>query len=96
MLPKDLVDKYYVWKGDTFSKNKDSFEKLAKEGQSPQYMIISCVDSRVDPNSIFNSIISNYSGFYVTGSMGTNQNKNILLNNLNEFDFNYLNLKYFF
>ena len=55
MLPKDLVDKYYVWKGDTFSKNKDSFEKLAKEGQSPQYMIISCVDSRVDPNSIFNS-----------------------------------------
>tara|TARA_B100001996_G_scaffold75351_1_gene55636 strand:+ start:132 stop:758 length:627 start_codon:yes stop_codon:yes gene_type:complete len=55
MLPKDLVDKYYVWKGDTFSKNKDSFEKLAKEGQSPQYMFISCVDSRVDPNSIFNS-----------------------------------------
>ena len=55
MLPKELIDKYYVWKGDTFSKNKDSFEKLAKEGQSPQYMIISCVDSRVDPNSIFNS-----------------------------------------
>ena len=55
MLPKELIDKYYVWKGDTFSKNKDSFEKLAKEGQSPQYMIISCVDSRVDPNSIFNA-----------------------------------------
>ena len=55
MLPKDLIEKYYLWKGDTFSKNKDSFEKLAKEGQSPQYMIISCVDSRVDPNSIFNS-----------------------------------------
>ena len=48
MLPKELIDKYYVWKGDTFSKNKDSFAKLAKEGQSPQYMIISCVDSRVD------------------------------------------------
>ena len=55
MLPKDLIEKYYIWKGDTFSKNKDSFEKLAKEGQSPQYMIISCVDSRVDPNSIFNA-----------------------------------------
>ena len=55
MLPKELIDKYYVWKGDTFLKNKDSFEKLAKEGQSPQYMIISCVDSRVDPNSIFNA-----------------------------------------
>ena len=55
MLPKELIDKYQVWKCDTFSKNKDSFEKLAKEGQSPQYMIISCVDSRVDPNSIFNA-----------------------------------------
>ena len=55
MLPNDLIEKYQVWKGDTFSKNKDRFEKLAEEGQSPQYLIISCVDSRVDPNSIFNS-----------------------------------------
>ena len=55
MLPNDLIEKYQVWKGDTFSKNKDRFEKLAEEGQSPQYLIISCVDSRVDPNSIFKS-----------------------------------------
>ena len=55
MIPKDLIEKYYIWKGNTFSKNKNSFEKLAKEGQSPKYMIISCVDSRVDPNSIFNA-----------------------------------------
>ena len=55
MLPNDLIEKYQVWKGDTFSKNKDRFEKLAEEGQSPQYLIISCVDSRVDPNSIFNA-----------------------------------------
>ena len=56
MLPKDLIEKYQTWKGDTFLKNKDRFEKLAEEGQSPQYMIISCVDSRVDPNSIFNAL----------------------------------------
>ena len=55
MLPKELIEKYQLWKSDTFLKNKDRFEKLAKEGQSPQYMIISCVDSRVDPNSIFNA-----------------------------------------
>ena len=55
MLPKELIEKYQLWKSDTFFKNKDRFEKLAKEGQSPQYMIISCVDSRVDPNSIFNA-----------------------------------------
>ena len=55
MLPKDLIDKYLDWKENIFSKEKEYFEKLAKEGQSPKYIIISCVDSRVDPNAIFRS-----------------------------------------
>ena len=55
MLPKDLIDKYQDWKENIFSKEKEYFEKLAKEGQSPKYIIISCVDSRVDPNAIFRS-----------------------------------------
>ena len=55
MLPKDLINKYRDWKENIFSKEKEYFEKLAKEGQSPQYIIISCVDSRVDPNAIFKS-----------------------------------------
>ena len=53
MLPKDLIDKYKNWKENSFAQEKDHFERLAKEGQSPKYMIISCVDSRVDPNAIF-------------------------------------------
>ena len=55
MLPKDLIDKYLDWKENIFSKEKEYFEKLAKEGQTPKYIIISCVDSRVDPNAIFRS-----------------------------------------
>ena len=55
MLPKDLIDKYKNWKENSFAQEKDHFERLAKEGQSPKYMIISCVDSRVDPNAIFKS-----------------------------------------
>ena len=53
MFPQDLKDKFYEWKNDTFSIKKSHFEKLAKEGQFPKYMIISCVDSRVDHNSMF-------------------------------------------
>lgn len=53
MFPQDLKDKFYEWKNDTFSIKKSHFEKLAKEGQFPKYMIIACVDSRVDPNSMF-------------------------------------------
>ncbi len=55
MLPKDLIDKYKNWKENSFAQEKDHFERLAREGQSPKYMIISCVDSRVDPNAIFKS-----------------------------------------
>ena len=55
MLPKDLINKYRDWKESSFVQEKDHFERLAKEGQSPKYMIISCVDSRVDPNAIFKS-----------------------------------------
>ena len=55
MFPYDLTEKYKNWQNDVFIKNKIHFERLAKEGQSPKYIIISCVDSRVDPNSIFKS-----------------------------------------
>ena len=53
MLPQDLKEKFHEWRNDTFLEKKAHFEKLAKEGQFPKYMIISCVDSRVDPNSMF-------------------------------------------
>ena len=56
MFPQDLKEKYKDWYNDTYLKKKNLFESLAKEGQSPKYIIISCVDSRVDPNSIFKVI----------------------------------------
>ena len=55
MFPQDLKEKYKDWHNDTYLKKKNLFESLSNEGQSPKYIIISCVDSRVDPNSIFKS-----------------------------------------
>ena len=55
MFPQDLKEKYKDWYNDTYLKKKNLFESLSNEGQSPKYIIISCVDSRVDPNSIFKS-----------------------------------------
>tara|TARA_B100000989_G_scaffold155322_1_gene115892 strand:+ start:6211 stop:6834 length:624 start_codon:yes stop_codon:yes gene_type:complete len=60
MLPQDLKEKFYEWRNDTFLEKKVHFEKLAKEGQSPKYMIISCVDSRVDPNSMFKTEVGDF------------------------------------
>ena len=52
-LPNFLLNRYKKWKKNTFSRNMDWFEKLAKEEQSPLAMIISCCDSRVHVTSIF-------------------------------------------
>tara|TARA_E500000331_G_C17230775_1_gene702532 strand:+ start:687 stop:1322 length:636 start_codon:yes stop_codon:yes gene_type:complete len=55
-LPEFLIDKYKDWKKNTFSNNKNLYKNLADNGQNPKVMIISCCDSRVEANSIFNSI----------------------------------------
>jgi carbonic anhydrase len=54
-LPDYLVERYYGWKATTFANNKSWFHKLAKDGQYPRAMIISCCDSRVHVTSIFGS-----------------------------------------
>ena len=52
-LPNFLVNRYKKWKEITYSHNANWFEKIAKEGQNPKAMIISCCDSRVHVTSIF-------------------------------------------
>ena len=52
-LPNFLVNRYKKWKETTYSANAIWFEKIAKEGQNPSAMIISCCDSRVHVTSIF-------------------------------------------
>ena len=52
-LPNFLVNRYKKWKETTYSLNSTWFEKIAKEGQSPKAMIISCCDSRLHVTSIF-------------------------------------------
>ena len=54
-LPDFLVQRYYGWKATTFANNKSWYHKLAKDGQHPRAMIISCCDSRVHVTSIFGS-----------------------------------------
>ena len=52
-LPDFLIDRYKDWKNNIFSKKEDLFKILQNKGQMPKAMIISCCDSRVNPNSIF-------------------------------------------
>jgi carbonic anhydrase len=56
LFPETLTDRYRRFKHRIFVANADQYEELAKFGQSPEIMIISCCDSRVDPETIFNAM----------------------------------------
>ncbi len=56
LLPDALADRYRRFKFRHFVPNQDHYEQLASFGQSPDVMIVSCCDSRVDPETIFSAM----------------------------------------
>ena len=48
-----LLKGYSRFRFGTYNVQKERFDRLADEGQSPKSMIIACSDSRVDPAQIF-------------------------------------------
>jgi carbonic anhydrase len=55
-FPETLTDRYRRFKHRHFVPNADHYEELATYGQNPDTMVISCSDSRVDPETIFNAM----------------------------------------
>lgn len=49
-----LIDGYRRFREEDWARERERWSELA-EGQSPQVMILSCADSRVDPATIFNA-----------------------------------------
>ncbi|MCB1483386.1 MAG: carbonic anhydrase [Hyphomicrobiaceae bacterium] len=56
LFPETLTDRYRRFKHRIFVPNADQYEELAMYGQDPEIMLISCCDSRVDPETIFNAM----------------------------------------
>ena len=55
-FPEALTDRYRRFKHRHFVPNADHYEELATYGQNPETMVISCSDSRVDPETIFSAM----------------------------------------
>lgn len=56
IFPEHLSDRYRRFKVRHFAPNFDQYAELAEFGQNPDVMIISCCDSRVDPETIFSAM----------------------------------------
>ena len=54
-FPEHLTDRFQRFKFRHFEINRDTYEELATFGQTPDVMIVSCCDSRCDPETIFSA-----------------------------------------
>ena len=52
-MVKNLIDGFSDFKKNFFGTDRSFYEQLAKRGQRPKTIIISCSDSRVDPAILF-------------------------------------------
>lgn len=55
-FPSHLADRFHRFKFRHFAPNQDHYEELATYGQHADTMVISCSDSRVDPETIFSAM----------------------------------------
>lgn len=55
-FPENLTDRFRRFRSRHFTAIADHYEQLATHGQSPDTFILSCCDSRVDPETIFSSM----------------------------------------
>jgi carbonic anhydrase len=55
-FPELLTDRFRRFKFRHFTPNQDRYEELANNGQNPEVMVVSCCDSRVDPETIFGAM----------------------------------------
>jgi carbonic anhydrase len=54
-FPSRLVEGYRAFLGERLPQEQARYEALAREGQSPEVMVIGCCDSRVSPEVIFDA-----------------------------------------
>ncbi len=56
LFPEHLIDRFHRFKFRHFAPNMDRYGELADVGQHPETMVVSCCDSRVDPETIFSAM----------------------------------------
>jgi carbonic anhydrase len=62
-FPDHLANRFRRLKFRHFAPNQDHYEKLAVENPKPEVMIVSCCDSRVDPETLFSAIPGEKKGY---------------------------------
>ena len=54
-LPQRLLAGYHTFMGGRYSSESERYRNLARNGQTPETMVIACCDSRAAPETIFDA-----------------------------------------
>ncbi len=55
MLKREIVEGYWKFRSEIYPKLARVYRRLAQEGQNPSTLVITCVDSRVDPGKLLSA-----------------------------------------
>ena len=55
-FPDHLADRYRRFNLRQFITHQEDYERLASHGQNPDVMVVSCCDSRVEPEAVFSAM----------------------------------------
>ncbi|PCI56935.1 MAG: hypothetical protein COB36_01300 [Alphaproteobacteria bacterium] len=93
-MTQDLIKGLEAFKRDQYSDaGENLMPRLVKEGQSPKYFIISCIDSRSNPSTIFRTQPGSFFAHKAMGAIVRPYKQGTALSAALQFALNHNNVK---
>lgn len=92
-MPEDLVKGFAEFRRANYEGGSGLMPKLVENGQSPKYFMISCIDSRANPGTIFNALPGTFFAHKAMGAIVRPYQKGTALSAGLQFALNYNEVK---
>lgn len=89
----DLLNGFYEFHDEHYGDDESLMPRLVEEGQDPDYFIISCIDSRSNPGTIFKAPPGTFFAHKAMGAIVRPYHKGTALAAALQFAINYNNVK---
>ncbi len=92
-MTSDLIEGFKNFKKNAYERDNPLMPLLVKNGQSPDYFIISCIDSRTNPGIIFNAQSGTFFAHKAMGAIIRPYKKGTALSAALQFSLKYSQVK---
>lgn len=92
-MTERLIEGFYAFRKKEYESGAASMPKLVEDGQDPEYFIISCIDSRTNPGTIFQSRPGTFFAHKSMGAIVRPYKKGTALSAALQFALHYLHVK---